>query len=91
MSRQPQQLRTERREIWVGRGVRLEIAATTLPDGLWAVSVINERGAMSTWHESFATAEIAIAVARRAIEEEGIEEFVSIEGFEYFDEKPRTC
>jgi hypothetical protein len=76
----------ERRENWVGQGVRLEIVATSSPDGLWTLSVINERGIMSTWNESFATAEVAIGVARKAIEEEGVEEFVSIEGFEYLDD-----
>jgi hypothetical protein len=89
MSRQPRHLR-ERLETWVGQGVRLEIVATPSPDGLWTLSVINERGVRSTWLETFPTAEAAFAVARKAIEEEGIEEFVSIEGFEYLDEKPLT-
>lgn len=88
MSKRPQHRHAERCEIWVGRGVRLEIVATALPDGLWTLSVINERGVRSTWHDFFATAETAIAVARKAIEEEGVEEFVSIEDFEYFDDKP---
>jgi hypothetical protein len=86
MSHQPQCSRTEHRENWVGQGVQLEIVATSLPDGLWSLSVINERGIVSTWYEPFATAEAAIGVARKAIEEEGIEEFVSIEGFEYLDD-----
>jgi hypothetical protein len=86
MSRQPAKLTAECHQTWVGRGVRLEIVATPLPDGRWSLSVINERGVMSTWLESFETAEAAIAVARKTIEEEGVEEFVSIEGFEYLAE-----
>lgn len=78
----------QRREAWVGEGVRLEIIATPMPDGLWNLSVRNERGVMSTWYEFFETAEDAIEVARKVLEEEGVEEFVSIEGFEYLDEEP---
>jgi hypothetical protein len=77
----------ERRETWQGQGVRLEIVAKPLPDGQWCLSVINERGIFSTWHEFFPTAEVALGVARKAIEEEGVEDFVSIEGFEYLDEE----
>lgn len=76
----------ERCQTWLGQGVRLEIVATKLRDGRWNLAVINERGVHSIWHESFATAESAFEVARKTIEEEGIEEFVSIEGFEYLDE-----
>jgi hypothetical protein len=87
MSHEPHYAQTELRENWVGQGVHLEIVATSMPDGLWSLSVINERGIISTWHEPFATAEGAIAVARKAIEEEGVGEFVSIEGFEYLDDQ----
>jgi hypothetical protein len=88
MSRQRDLKRTERRETWVGQGVRLEIIATPMPKGLWSLFVRNERGVMSNWYEFFETAEAAIETARKAIEEEGVEEFVSIEGFEYLDEEP---
>ena len=76
----------ERCQTWEGQGVRLEIVASRLRDGRWNLAVINERGVHSIWHESFATAETAFEVARKAIEEEGIEEFVSIEGFDYLDD-----
>jgi hypothetical protein len=75
----------ERCQTWVGQGVRLEIVATKL-DGRWNLAVINERGVHSIWYESFATAETAFEVALKAIEEEGIEEFVSIDGFDYLDD-----
>jgi hypothetical protein len=78
----------ERRETWQGQGVRLEIVAKPLPDGQWCLSVINERGILSIWYELFPTAEAALGVARKAIEDEGVEDFVSIEGFEYLDEEP---
>jgi hypothetical protein len=88
MKQQAKSIDVERRETWEGRGVRLEIVAKPLPDGQWCLSVINERGILSIWHEFFPTAEAALGVARKAIEEEGVEDFVSIEGFEYLDEEP---
>lgn len=78
--------REERYQTWEGQGVRLEIVATRLRDGRWNLAVVNERGVHSIWYESFATAETAFEIALKAIDEEGIEEFVSIEGFEYLDE-----
>jgi predicted RNase H-like HicB family nuclease len=77
----------ERRRIWKGEGVRLEIVAQQLADGQWSLSVVNERGVMSMWIEFFKTADEAIAAAITAIEDEGIEEFTSIEGFEYLDDE----
>lgn len=88
MSKLEMDPRAERREIWEGRGVRLEIVATCLSRGQWTLAVINQRGVMSMWCESFATAEAAVETARKTIEEEGVEEFTSIEGFEYLDEEP---
>ncbi|MFU8821107.1 MAG: hypothetical protein ACNA8G_06075 [Gammaproteobacteria bacterium] len=78
--------REERYQTWEGQGVRLDIVATQLRDGRWNLAVINERGVHSIWYESFASAEVAFEVALKAIEEEGIEEFVSIEGFDYLDD-----
>jgi hypothetical protein len=88
MEQQAKAMDVEHRETWQGRGVRLEIVAKPLPDGQWCLSVINERGILSIWYELFPTAEAALGVARQAIEDEGVEEFVSIEGFEYLDEEP---
>ena len=86
MSQEPPNPREERYQSWTGQGVRLEIVATELQDGCWTLAVINERGVWSIWYEFFPTAETAFEVARRAIEEEGIEEFVRIEEFECLDE-----
>jgi hypothetical protein len=88
MKQQAKAIDVERRETWEGHGVRLEIVARPLPGGEWCLSVINERGILSIWYEFFPSAEVALEVARKAIEEEGVEDFVSIEGFEYIDEKP---
>ena len=90
MSKQTEHFHAERRETWEGQGVRLEIVATYRPGWFWSLSVINERGVMSIWHESFATADLAIEAARQAIEQEGIDDFVRIEDFEYLDEEPMT-
>jgi hypothetical protein len=76
----------EKCQTWVGHGVRLEIVAQELPDGQWTLAVINKRGVMSIWHELFVSAEAALETARRAIEDEGIGDFVDIEGFDYLDE-----
>lgn len=86
MRQEPPYPREERYQTWTGQGVRLEIVATELQDGRWNLAVINERGVWSIWYESFASAETAFEVARRAIEEEGVEEFVSIQEFECLDE-----
>jgi hypothetical protein len=86
MRQEPPDPREEQYQTWIGQGVRLEIVATELQDGCWNLAVINERGVWSIWYEFFPTAEMAFEVARRAIEEEGIEEFVRIEEFECLDE-----
>lgn len=77
----------ERRRTWKGKGVQLEIVAQELADGQWSLSVINERGVMSIWIEFFQNADAAITAAITAIEDEGVEEFTSIEGFEYLDDE----
>jgi hypothetical protein len=88
MGRETMNCLAERRRTWMGKGVRLEIVAQELPDGQWSPSVINQRGVMSTWIEFFDTAEAATTAARTAIEDEGVEEFANIEGFEYLESVP---
>ena len=65
--------------------VRLLIVATCLAPMEWSVRVENERGIRSEWHEFFGSAETAIQIAQKVIDEEGVAEFVDIEGFEYLD------
>lgn len=86
MTREKMNCLAERRRTWIGKGVRLEIVAQELPDGQWSLSVIDERGAMSTWIEFFETAGAAMTAARTTIEDEGVEEFTNIDGFEYLED-----
>ncbi|NND61348.1 MAG: hypothetical protein HKN49_13905 [Gammaproteobacteria bacterium] len=62
---------------------RLEIVASEIAEAHWQLAVRNSLGVCSVWVESFKTPEIAIDAALNAIESEGVEEFVSVEGFEY--------
>jgi hypothetical protein len=67
---------------WLGRGVRLEIFSELIgPEG-WSVAVRNETGVTSHWVETFDTAKAALDAAMRAIEEEGVEAFTSVEIFD---------
>ena len=71
---------------YVSNGVRLEIVASRLGEGEWALAVMNEAGIASNWTEFFATGEAALEAGMKAIEEEGVEAFTSIEGFEYLQD-----
>lgn len=65
--------------------VRLVIVATCLAPMEWSVRVENERGISTHWHKFFSSAQAAIQSAQKAIDEEGVAEFIDIEGFEYLD------
>ncbi len=68
-------------------GVKLIVVARRMENEEWLLSVLNEYGIFTNWVEYFATAQLAMDTGLKAIETEGIEEFVSVEGFEYkFDE-----
>ncbi|MEX2468722.1 MAG: hypothetical protein WD396_03110 [Pseudohongiellaceae bacterium] len=73
-------------QTYVGQGVRLEINAHRITEGEWALAVVNEAGVASNWLEFFATGEAALAAGLKAIEEEGVEAFTSIEGFDYLQD-----
>ncbi|MEQ8694909.1 MAG: hypothetical protein RIC85_06340 [Gammaproteobacteria bacterium] len=75
----------ERHVPFISGDVRLDIVVTKIGDKEWSVSVINELGVYSTWWEFFESADIALTTALQAIQEEGVQEFTSIEGFEYLD------
>lgn len=77
----------ERHVPFISGDVRLDIVVTKHREEEWSVSVINERGVISTWTEFFTSDDIALNTALQAIHEEGIQEFTSIEGFEYLDEQ----
>ena len=82
-------LRNELRKALVFDGVRLEIVATEITTNEWSLAVINEAGVSSNWYEFFTTPEAALAEAVRVIEEEGVDEFTDIEGFEYLLQQSR--
>lgn len=71
---------------YVRDGVRLDVVASRLGIGEWVLAVVNEAGVASNWTESFATGEAALDAGLKAIEEEGVETFTSIEGFEYLQD-----
>jgi len=78
--------RMSREEFWERieiDGVQLEVVASKITDGEWALRVVNERGISSNWTEFFASPSEALSAGKEAIESEGIGPFVDIEGFEY--------
>ena len=76
----------EARKLVVIKTARLMIVATRMTPNEWSLRVENERGVRSEWFEQFSSAEDAIKIAQKAIRDEGVEEFVNIEGFDYLDE-----
>ena len=67
-------------------GVKLKVISTMITEGEWQLQVLNEKGISSNWMESFSTAQLAIEAGVEAIEKEGVQEFASVEGFEYLNE-----
>lgn len=64
-------------------GATLQVISTKISEGEWQLSILNEKGVSSNWHELYSSAQIAIDAGIEAIEKEGVKEFVNIEGFEY--------
>ena len=75
----------EARKVVTVDDVTLLIVATCLAPMEWSVRVENERGIRTEWHDFFVSAEAAIQTAQKAINEEGVDDFIDIEGFEYSD------
>jgi len=68
-------------------GAKLIVIACKSGAGDWQLSVQNEHGITSNWLEFFPSSQLAIQAGVQAIEEEGVEPFMDIDGFEYlFDE-----
>ena len=67
-------------------GAILKVITTKISEGEWQLSILNEEGISSNWHELYSTAQIAIDAGIEAIEKEDIREFVDIEGFEYLND-----
>lgn len=64
-------------------GKSLILVARRIQKEQWQLAVENEHGISSVWLESFSTPLQAIDAGIRAVKSEGIESFVSTEGFEY--------
>ena len=67
-------------------GHKLIVTATKIENEGWQLSIVNEYGIFTNWVEYFTAAEIAINTGLKAIETEGIDEFVKPEGFDYLYE-----
>lgn len=67
----------------IASGVQLEIVASETSDHEWQLAVLNPLGVWSCWFELFPSAPEAIEAGLKAIEAEGAEAFMDIEGFEY--------
>lgn len=64
-------------------GNKLKIITCEISEGEWSLCVENCRGVRSVWFECFKSPDAALAEGRKAITEEGVEEFISMEGFDY--------
>lgn len=84
-SSQTQVVNTVERE-----GQKLDIVARQNFEGDWELGIVNELGVATNWLEFFDSAEAALAAGLAAIDEEGLQEFVSIEGFEYLNDLPAS-
>ena len=67
-------------------GIKLIVIAMKIEEEQWQLSVLNEYGIFTNWIEFFPTAQLAIETGINAIENEGVDSFVEIEGFEYLFE-----
>ena len=67
-------------------GIKLMVIAMKIEEEQWQLSVLNEYGIFSNWFEFFPTAQLAIETGINAIENEGVESFVELEGFNYLFE-----
>lgn len=73
----------EKRLTMVMDGNRLEIITQEICAGEWSLCVENSHGVRSVWWECFTSPDAALEAGREAIETEGVDDFISLEGFEY--------
>ena len=71
-------------------GHQLTICACNEHELGWSLSVKNEKGVSTNWHNFFPSASDAIDIALKTINEEGIEEFMGYEDFGYLYEDKET-
>ena len=64
-------------------GFELEVIAEKITDREWRLAIKNELGVNSVWLKTFSGAKEAIDAGLTAIEDEGVQAFCDVEGFEY--------
>ena len=64
-------------------GHKLTICTNYEHDYGWSLYVENEKGLRTNWHEFFSSVDEAINTALKAINEEGVDEFLGNEEFGY--------
>lgn len=65
------------------QGHILTVSAFYEGEAGWSLSIQNEKGIMTNWFDYFPTAEEAINAGLKAINEEGVDEFMAYEDFGY--------
>lgn len=73
-------------QTYINGGVRLELIVTKITDSEWSLSVLNQKGIFTTWLEYFESPDDAFCEGFRTLQDERVEEFTNITGFEYLDE-----
>ena len=81
---------TEIRRVIARDGVKLVLVAKKLWEGEWELTILNELGVASVWMELFDTHREAMQAGKDAIDTEGVEPFVEVEGFDYLLEERRS-
>lgn len=71
-------------------GHHLRVIAREIDPQQWELAIENPLGVRSVWFEWFASAQAAIDTGVRAIEDEGVETFMDVAGFEYLADSRRA-
>ena len=74
----------ERVQTVIANGVKLEVVARETSENEWELAILNPLGIWWVWYEPYPTAQEALEAGLKAIDDEGAEAFMDIEGFEYF-------
>ena len=64
-------------------GESLTVIAEKNTENEWQLYVANKYNIISMWNENYSSSQAAIDEGIKAIEEEGVEPFLDVEGFEY--------
>lgn len=73
------------KELYI-EGHLLTVHACFEGESQWSLSVQNEKGVTTHWDDCFSSAQDAINAALKAINEEGVDEFMAYEYFGYLYE-----